>query len=503
MPQLTTFRRNTSEVRSQPSPAVMKDKAAFLLPIGVWVAAGGIAIWGCFSSNPVLTPFAIIVLVVMLQLLWRHGEPPVLAFACTVQWLQASATIFYTDFYKVSLEQANGRIEFETATWLSLIGVFALAVGMRTALLGCRQSYGAWLAVEVGQVNVTKAFIAYLVCFTVGFAASEFSALVPSLAQPFGALVTLKWVMVFVLTYAVLEQRNGYPLLTAVIFIELALGLLGFFAAFKNVFFILLIVAMTSPLALRGRRLVLTAAAAVGLFFFGVVWSAVKAEYRDFINAGTEQQVALVSTENRMTELGNLVGNLSWDHFTSGLDNLVLRVGYTNLFALTLMNVPGQVPYENGRLWLESLKHIAMPRLLFPEKASVDDSERATLYTGVQVAGAEQGTSIGIGYIAESYVDFGPFGMFGPIFPLGFGLGFVYRAFVVYPRQKLLSAAVVTAIIVFNSYAIETSNIKIVGGTVTMLLGFVALLLTLRSPVGKWLFERKPSKTMAGFVATR
>ena len=68
----------------------------------------------------------------------------------------------------------------------------------------------------------------------------------------------------------------------------MAVGLLGFFAGFKSVLFVLLVVAMTSPLALRGRRLAITAIAAATLFIFGVIWSAIKAEYRELARTGSE-----------------------------------------------------------------------------------------------------------------------------------------------------------------------------------------------------------------------
>ncbi len=79
-----------------------------------------------------------------------------------------------------------------------------------------------------------------------------------------------------------------------------------------------------------------------------------------------------------------------------------------------------------------------MPRFLFPDKPVLDDSERTRTYTGMNVAGMEQGTSIGIGYIGESYVDFGPVKMFAPIFLLGLLYGLIYRFFVTKTRYTLL-----------------------------------------------------------------
>jgi hypothetical protein len=134
------------------------------------------------------------------------------------------------------------------------------------------------------------------------------------------------------------------------------------------------------------------------------------------------------------------------------------------------MNVPDSVPYERGSLWFGALKHIVTPRLFFPGKEAIRDSDRTMLYTGIRVATEEQGTSIGIGYVAESYVDFGPIGMFAPILLLGVFYGLIYRLLVIRPRDKLIWTAIASAILIFGAYTIETSNIKIVGGIVTALL---------------------------------
>src|SRR3954464_5874227 len=100
-----------------------------------WIALILIIGLGSLTANPVLTPFAIAVLIAVVRLLWRKGEPPVLVFAGAMQWLQAAAAVFYTDFHGLSVEQAGGSPQFETATWLSIGAILVLAVGMRLALL--------------------------------------------------------------------------------------------------------------------------------------------------------------------------------------------------------------------------------------------------------------------------------------------------------------------------------------------------------------------------------
>ena len=86
------------------------------------------------------------------------------------------------------------------------------------------------------------------------------------------------------------------------------------------------------------------------------------------------------------------------------------------------------------------------------------------------MAGEEQGASIGIGYMAESYIDFGPFLMFVPIFLLGAFYGLTYRMFAFGRTKVALGMATASSIIIFSAYHIETSNIKLVGGNTMALL---------------------------------
>src|SRR5205814_5129677 len=184
-----------------------------------------------------------------------------------------------------------------------------------------------------------------------------------------------------------------------------------------------------------------------------------------------------ITVERKFGKLADLVESVTWDNFTDGIDALILRVSYVNFFALTLENVPARVPYENGELWGGSVMHVLTPRFLFPDKPALDDSERTRLYTGVQVSGIESGTSIGIGYVGESYIDYGPVWMFAPIVLLGVLYGLINRFFLTRTRYKLLGAALSVSVLIFSAYEIETSNVKLVGGVASV--GLVSLVIYL------------------------
>jgi hypothetical protein len=243
-------------------------------------------------------------------------------------------------------------------------------------------------------------------------------------------------------------------------------------------------------LALRGRRLLLLASAAVVLVLLASTWTAIKSDYRAFLNQGFQTQEVLVPVEERVGKLQDLVAGFDVQQLAEGFETMIMRVSYVQFFALTIKNVPEHLPYEDGALWGGALKHVVTPRLLFPNKPAIDDSERTSYYTGVTVAGAEQGTSIGIGYFGESYIDFGPVLMFVPILLLGVAYGLIYRFFVLRAQYKILGGAIATSIMVFSGSLIETSNIKIVGGGVTVLFVMSVFYVTLAPAMMRWLRAR-------------
>jgi hypothetical protein len=450
---------------------------------------------GYFTANGLVTSAAFAVLPLLTFLLWRGGEPPVLLFGCIFQWMQATAAIFYTNHLGVTLEQAFGSYELEIATWLSIFAVVALAVGIRLGFMGAARSQGATLEADAAKIDVRKVAVLYAVSVVVSGVLSAAAWRLPSITQILLAAASVKWAIVFILCYSVFHQRAGYGFLIGCVGLEFAMGLFGIYANFKSVFFVLLVAALSSPQALRGRRLAATAACFVILFFLGVVWTAVKMDYRTFLADETSGPEDTIPIERKFEKLGDLVESVSWENFTDGMDGLVLRVSYVNFFALAVENVPARVPYENGELWKDSVMHMLTPRFLFPDKPALDDSERTRVYTGVNVAGSESGTSIGIGYVGESYIDFGPIGMFVPILVLGVLYGLIDRFFITRARHKLLGASFAVSVLVFNAYAMESSNIKLLGGVVGAAL--VSLIIYKVSATSIANYLRKPSPSQA------
>ena len=178
----------------------------------------------------------------------------------------------------------------------------------------------------------------------------------------------------------------------------------------------------------------------------------------------------VVGRAERMEKLYELVSSLDGRDLSQAAESLGDRIGYVNFFAAVIKRVPRVLPHEGGALWLDSATRPFMPRMFFPEKTSIEDSQRTQYYTGLKVAGRQQGTSISIGYMGESYIDFGKVGMMLPIFALGLLLGAVYRWML---TQKYSSKAVgmgMATATLYGAALLETSITKLMGGLVVAIL---------------------------------
>jgi len=341
---------------------------------------------------------------------------------------------------------------------------------------GAGRNYGGIAQPSVSaiasQLSVQRLFVGSLLAIVMAIVLTRVAYVVPGLTQPILALALLRWVAVYMLTYTVLTQHRGYPYLAVVFTVEIMIGFLGFFSDFKTVLIVMLLAALTSPTALRGIRLRTAGALTVAILGLGIVWTGVKGEYREFLNQGTGQQVVLVPVTERIGKLAELVGDMTPARFGDSLLLLVERVTYVYYFGQVIETVPRHIAHENGLLWREAVERVLVPRLLNPAKRIIDDSQRTSDYTGNRVAGAEEGASISLGYVAESYIDFGRVMMMVPLFLWGLFVGRLYRFLLRSTRYPLFAYGCATALVALGVSALEQSNLKMVSAFV---LGFLVL----------------------------
>lgn len=135
-----------------------------------------------------------------------------------------------------------------------------------------------------------------------------------------------------------------------------------------------------------------------------LTWLIVREDYRNYLNQGSGLQEVTISMSQRLDYLAKLINTIDFGNLAGGIKFSVDRTSYSDFLAQVMDRVPAYTSYENGDLFLNTIKHVFMPRLFFPQKKSLDDSEVTNIYTGRMYSGAAQGVSIGIGYMAYYYL---------------------------------------------------------------------------------------------------
>lgn len=446
--------------------------------IGVTMA---LSVFGLATANPLMTVAAIAILPLLIALPWRPGEPPILPFILAFQWLQASIRVFHANVLGVDVseliiyEQLASYADVHTAIWLTFFGLLVLAVGMRLALRGLAPADGDALLIEAETFSIPRAFWLFLATSVGVTALGETIGYFSGFRQMVDALSYLKWATYFFMAVLVLSRNEGYKYLAVGFGYEFITGI-GFFSTFKEV----IIVTALAYFTVRSKVTLATAAKGVVLVFFvtliGSAWTVVKPDFREAVGEENAQG-AVVGQDEQVATLVRLVGELDAAALGEGLEPLAQRLAYVDMFGYAIEHVPSVVPHEDGLLWWTAVKHILTPRILFPSKPEIaHDSEITNRYTGLLVAGVNQGTSISIGYMGESYIDFGPFWMFAPIFLVGLWRGLMYRYFMTRRTSQLFSFAFVVSLFT-TLYELEKATGKMFGG---LMMRFIVLALIFR-----------------------
>ena len=135
-------------------------------------------------------------------------------------------------------------------------------------------------------------------------------------------------------------------------------------------------------------------------------------------------------------------------------------------------NVPRSIPYANGERMLSAFGNL-IPRIIYPQKPDLGgDSWLIRKYANVNAAGDESGSSIGMGYPTELYIDFGVWGVVigGILLGLIFALG---KKLVAYLAPNPDLANMCLAITLYASFlSSDASLVKMVSSLVYSLVMF-------------------------------
>lgn len=435
------------------------------------------------SSNAALLATSLLALPVAIWLLGGAQAYRVLLWVIALNWLQVIADVASADLTGNVISNEY-RVE---AIVFSLCAILALALGMRWgAQLGERmfrspaQINSGLPDRNEGVVSIKLVVIGYFISLLVNWILRSVATSVPGLTQPLLAIGLIKFVFVYLVAAKVFESGRGYVWLALVSLIEMVTGLVGYFSGYKEAFIVMLIALASSRRPVTARMLIFSATAIVAVMWASLVWTSVKKEYR--------YHVAGAPIEYRIEWMGQrfFVDRIDYG---AALVTLLQRIGYTEYYA-RIMAREQDISYPGTfYFYTSAVQHVLTPRILFPDKAALDDSKLTNALLGMKIKGD---TSIGVGYIAQAHVDFGFPGLLFPIVSIGVMIGWVAKYFMTRSAPLFIREAFTTAVI-FATFQVEFDIDKALGGFITGCLA-MALVLKFAYPIlARWLTSHFPA----------
>jgi hypothetical protein len=275
---------------------------------------------------------------------------------------------------------------------------------------------------------------------------------------------------------------------------EFTSGLYSFFSNFKDVIFYTILVALTFVRKISFKQICYGIVGGGALFFLLLTWTAIKGDYRKYLNQGTKQQVVEVSRTQAFSKIGETVGSLTWDDYQKVINVFLYRTQYILHFAKAMDRVPALMPYEYGAVWWDNISFVLMPRLFFPDKPIYQATVKTMKYTGIRYAGLKDGASFSLGYFADSYVDFGYLGMFFPLIVLSFFIIFIYKKLYAFKNINVLVRYAVINTALINLDTFESDGLFLFGRLVLLFLVTWLLSKYVLVRLQKWLYKPDEKK---------
>jgi len=436
-------------------------------------------------TNSLILSLSVFSLFFVSGVLWRRDEPPVLSFAFAYQWLYVvSGYFFFQIFGRYPNYSQVGNIE--NAIIYSLISFIIIATALRLVFFLSKNLMTKKLNIlkaNIREISISRLFYIVVAVHIINwFIVISPMQILFNAAQIFYNILSLQDVMLLSLLFVVLHQRRGYRYAFFAFLIALIPRFASDQSTFKELFFLLLIAFSVSwkpwlriPNVRRKNFtiLILVTFILLVLLYMAILWEgAIKKNWRGADIEGSTTQQLKAFYEISKDPVNELV-------LSEGFERLISRVSSVEQFSFVIEIVPFLIPHEEGKLISNTFEHLIKPRFLFPNKPGLPrDSWMVEKYAGMKV---HPNASVGIGYMAEFYVDFGVFGMFVMTFMYGLFLGLVYLIITLRSTSYYMFLACVTIPFISNFLSYEGNFTKLIGGILVSVF-VITLFLKLISP---------------------
>jgi len=447
--------------------------------------------WGLISgavsavvTGDLLTGFAILVALACAGLLWFRSGVPVFVFCVAYQWLFVVTGYFYWKFAG-SYPGMRYLGDLDLAIGYSLLGLVTLSLGIWLTVKN-----GAYKTQSVASdYDATKIFWVVIGLFSINWIV-ELSGvglrlMAFNVAQILHHVLMVRYLFLYLLLLTIVREREHIGLGILAFGYVLLPELTSSMTKFKDLFFLLVIVLMNqwrpNSRRLTDKRtnraiLVIVSSLTVFLLLIGLVWSSgMKQSWRTALLSGEVTGTPIEKIEAYGEHAAESIQNFEAGRGAMALaSRLSSGIAY---FSHVVRIVPAVVEHENGTLSWHAIRHVLMPRFLFPEKPDLGgDSWLVRKYAHLNVSGDESNTSVGLGYMAEFYIDFGFPGMLVPLFLYGILLGMMYRMLYRMSPSDSFFSAVVAGLFLLHFLSYEGNFAKLLGGVLQNFLILVVLL---------------------------
>ncbi len=479
----------TMSPATQVHPAVYLDYAVLTRAFACFAMA---LILVCpLSPDPGAFAIGACIPCLVLYIIGTPTMPAPVAYFLLWQWLQTFARVLVGIVDETPMERSVFGPSVEDAYWYMMASIVMLALAFRTALNSLRPPSEAsrthhmrWRPVDVFQV--------YIAAFGLSVFSSYAVTVVPALYQQLDTVAKFKFAAQFLLFANVLSTGQGYRFMAAAVGLELITGFSGLLGDFRGVFIVVAVTALAIRIRMPPAIGFAIAGWAVALIVLGLFWTSVKTDYRDFATGYSETQALTASFGDRIGYIGQKAVSVDEIDFDDSFYTLLSRLAYVDIFG-SVVGVADTIPNpESMKQWEDAFSHVFQPRILFPMKAALSDTEvylRLTRAEPTEVVRST--TSISVGYMAENYADLEFPGMLVGIFAIGFTMGAVIRFFMTSAVPWTVREATVMAFIyTVGSNGVEVSLPKLFGAAV-MFFVIYAVLVKFVYPIGlRWLDAR-------------
>lgn len=446
-----------------------------------------------FSQLPLLSMATWACLYLNIFLFWRENQPKVIFWGIVFFWVTIPLKIFYADINRIPYESLSISPSIVKATWYSLVGYVAFCLGLYTAVRKLQLPDMDSVITEFRKnYSADKVVYIYIISFFITLFLRGVVFVIPGLSQLIGAFLQMKLAFIFLLIFSTYVKNEKQKIMILFFSIEIILSFFSIFSSFKDIL-ITIIISLSFFRLLENKRILINAlVTAFACMYLFLLWQSVKGDYRAYITGGKKTQQIIVGQQDALAKLWELLGNASLTSNPKLLYATVDRISYIDFFSQAIDNVPRYVPYERGNIMKENILHIVQPRIFFPNKKSIDDSQMVNKYCTQQVAGAEIGVTFSLGFMAECYIDFGPFLMVVPIFLMGWLMGFIYKKILHQSLNIVWGLAMVTPLW-FNISCNGTAGTKVLGFLIMYYIAFYLFNKYLIKRVDDYMLDKEPA----------